>query len=572
MAEPTSDDLGDAKRVEAVIRDVEARSRVLLEIYEHAGESEEELVVRILEAAVALSGSEVGYLHFVHEDQQSLQLVAWSAGAKARCATVTASHYPLDQAGIWADCVRNRRAEIHNDYHTVEGRRGLPEGHFPVRRHLSVPVFEGERIAAVLGVGNKATDYSTGDANQLHLLANTLWTLALRKRAQTALGMSEALLRKVNGELEGRIQARTAELQRMMLMLKESESKFRALAESAPIHIQTLDAQGRITFMNQAALEFHGLASQEAAHGFDWRSRIHPDDLENHTPWTMAPGHGLWQEWEYRCLDAGGEYRWLLSRAVPEVGPRGALQGLIGNTIDITERLLQASRDRELEAAHAKSRIAAYLAHEINNPLMAINNCFRLIADHTPAGHPDRPFVDIMRKELVRIAGIVRTAYSLHRPGLPQVKETTVAETLLDLQALLQSKLSDREVTLEVEAADPSLRGQLPEELLRQVLFNLFQNALEVSLPGGRILCRYGREEGGLVLEVIDSGPGIAAEVAERIFEPGYTTKLGLETGGLGLGLATCRTLLESVGGAIGYRPADPGPGACFRIRIPWQG
>jgi signal transduction histidine kinase len=73
------------------------------------------------------------------------------------------------------------------------------------------------------------------------------------------------------------------------------------------------------------------------------------------------------------------------------------------------------------------------------------------------------------------------------------------------------------------------------------------------------------------VVVVTDNGSGIPVGVVPRIFEPGFTTKFGLETGGLGLGLSTCRTLLESVGGSIGFQHAEPGPGACFMIRLPWQ-
>lgn len=236
---------------------------------------------------------------------------------------------------------------------------------------------------------------------------------------------------------------------------------------------------------------------------------------------------------------------------------------------DVTARRREENVAREMEAAKALSRISAYLAHEINNPLTGIANSFRILEDAVPAGHPDRRFLAIIHSELDRIAGIVRTAYSIHRPGLPKVKQAYIREIVADLAALLGSKLTAQEVRLDVE--DGQLRGRLHEDLLRQVLFNVLMNALAVSPRGGRIRCRCSSEGTDLLLEVEDEGPGIPEALLPSIFEPGFTTKSDPEAGGLGLGLSTCRTLLESVGGAISYRPASPGPGACFRIRLPWQ-
>jgi signal transduction histidine kinase len=226
---------------------------------------------------------------------------------------------------------------------------------------------------------------------------------------------------------------------------------------------------------------------------------------------------------------------------------------------------------RNLEGLKAKSQIAAYIAHEINNPLAGIKQSFQVIAGAIPADHPDRPFVAIIARELDRIAGIVRMAYSIHRPGLPQVRDCLVGETLADLASLLVSKLRPRHLALELPELDRGLRGRLHEDILRQILFNVLQNAIEASPERGRIRCRCGRDGRDLVVEVEDQGPGVAPEIAAHLFESGFTTKSAQETGGLGMGLATCRSILQSVGGSIGFRNLAPGPGACFFLRLPWQ-
>ena len=146
-----------------------------------------------------------------------------------------------------------------------------------------------------------------------------------------------------------------------------------------------------------------------------------------------------------------------------------------------------------------------------------------------------------------------------------------MADVLVDLASLLSSKLRGRNLALELPQLDQTYRGRLHEDLLRQVLFNLLQNAIEASPEGGRIRCGCDREGEQLVVTVEDAGPGIPRELADHLFKSGFSTKRAPELGGLGIGLFTCRSLLQSVGGSIDCRNLDPGPGACFTVRLPWQ-
>jgi diguanylate cyclase (GGDEF)-like protein len=103
------------------------------------------------------------------------------------CRAEKTRHYPMENAGVWADSVRLRRPVIHNDFENVPNRKGMPEGHFPIRRHMSVPVMDGERIVAVAGVGNKETAYDESDVNQLTLFMTSMWSIIKQKRAQQIL-------------------------------------------------------------------------------------------------------------------------------------------------------------------------------------------------------------------------------------------------------------------------------------------------------------------------------------------------------------------------------------------------
>src|SRR5512137_682005 len=151
-----------------------------------AGLDLKDLLVATLDLAEELTGSRIGFLHFVGDDQTSLWLQAWSTRTTQRMCTAegAGAHYPIQKAGVWADCVRSRRPVVHNDYANLPERRGLPAGHAAVVRELTVPVLRSGRVVAVLGVGNKPDDYDDADVEDVAALADLAWDIAARKRAE----------------------------------------------------------------------------------------------------------------------------------------------------------------------------------------------------------------------------------------------------------------------------------------------------------------------------------------------------------------------------------------------------
>jgi len=170
--------------------------------------SSDELLEATLDEAEKLTGSRIGFYHFVDDDQQSLNLQNWSTQTKAEFCRAEGKgrHYPIDQAGVWVDCIRQRGPVIHNDYASLPHRKGLPPGHAAVIRELVVPVLRGDKIRAILGVGNKPADYTEENVKTVSLLADLAWEIAERKRAE------ERVL-QLNTELEHRVEARTRQLQ-----------------------------------------------------------------------------------------------------------------------------------------------------------------------------------------------------------------------------------------------------------------------------------------------------------------------------------------------------------------------
>jgi PAS domain S-box-containing protein len=159
---------------------------------------ERELLQMGIEEAVKLTASEIGYLHFVNADQQTIALYTWSEGTLKHCTAAYDSHYPVSAAGMWADTVRFRRPVLHNDYQSLPDRAGYPGGHAHLIRHLGVPLVENDVVHMLLGVGNKATDYDESDINELQLIGNDLWSIVGRRRAEVALAAAKEAAEAAN--------------------------------------------------------------------------------------------------------------------------------------------------------------------------------------------------------------------------------------------------------------------------------------------------------------------------------------------------------------------------------------
>ena len=144
----------------------------------------DQLLQAALDVAEALTYSEIGFLHFVASDQQEVSLQVWSSRTLAEMcfAEGQGRHYPISEAGVWVDCIHQRQPVIHNDYATLAHRKGLPEGHAPVRREATVPFIGDGQVRAVIGVGNKTCDYTEEDVAILQQVIGMAMDFAERHR------------------------------------------------------------------------------------------------------------------------------------------------------------------------------------------------------------------------------------------------------------------------------------------------------------------------------------------------------------------------------------------------------
>jgi PAS domain S-box-containing protein len=191
-------DITERKQAGDEIKRNEARLEGLLRISQHRAESIQEFLDSALEEAIALTGSKIGYIYHYDEAKREFTLNTWSKDVMEQCSVAEQQTvYALEKTGIWGEAVRQAKPIIINDFQAPHPlKKGYPEGHNPLCRFMTLPVFVGERIVGVVGVANKQTDYDNSDVRQLTLLMDSAWKFTERKRAEEALRESEQRVRR----------------------------------------------------------------------------------------------------------------------------------------------------------------------------------------------------------------------------------------------------------------------------------------------------------------------------------------------------------------------------------------
>ncbi len=203
----TGNDITDQRQAQDRLHLDDARLQALLTLSEMSEMPEQQITDFAMEAGVKLTRSTIGYLAFMSQDETVLTMHSWSKSAMDECAIIDKPIiYPIETTGLWGEPARQRRPVITNDYSAPDPlKKGYPAGHVQVRSHLGVPIFDGDLIIAIAGVGNKEEPYDESDVMQLRLLMDGMWRLLQRKRA------GDELQASYDG-LDRRVRDRTAEL------------------------------------------------------------------------------------------------------------------------------------------------------------------------------------------------------------------------------------------------------------------------------------------------------------------------------------------------------------------------
>jgi len=364
------------------------------------------------------------------------------------------------------------------------------------------------------------------------------------------------------------------ERKRAEMALRQSEERFRELANSIDQFAWTCDSAGRVSWYNQRWYDYTGTTSQEML-GEGWKSVHHPahvDRVVEHLERCLAAG----KEWEdtYPLRGRDGRYRWFLSRAVPIRDEHGRVQRWFGTNTDVTDsRQLQLALE---QADRRKNEFLAMLAHELRNPLTPIcNAAAALLQLIPPDASQQRLLAGMVRRQGSQLARLIDDLLDVAR----------ITQGRIDLKIERVSILSCIEAAIEM--VEPLVREKQHQLIVTQSLkplhvsgdrvrlvqcvANLLINAAKYTNPEGEIRVRHYEEASQAVIEVTDTGVGISAELLPQIFDLFVQGDQALDRsqGGLGVGLAICKQLIEMHQGSIEARSEGVGHGATFVVRLP---
>ena len=362
--------------------------------------------------------------------------------------------------------------------------------------------------------------------------------------------------------------------------LRRSEARYRALAAASCQAVWFWDpvtGMGEFDATQRWWEEVTGQspADQSARESQGWLDRVHPEDRERaQAAWVGALASGIPYDIEYRVLARTGEVRVIQARAVAVRGPEGEVREWVGTLSDVTER--RSVEEALREADRRKDEFLAMLAHELRNPLAPIRNAAEVLRR---TGGAD-PYLEQARSMIERqVAHMARLVDDLLDVSRISRSKILLRKERLDLAHLVRATAEDHRSLL--EGAGLALTLDLPPEpvwllgdptRLSQVLGNLLQNAGKFTNPGGRVSVYLTRDPGGLaVLAVEDTGIGLEPDILARLFQPFSQADRSLDRsrGGLGLGLALVKGLVDLHGGSVEAASGGTGKGSRFTVRLP---
>ena len=351
------------------------------------------------------------------------------------------------------------------------------------------------------------------------------------------------------------------------------ESILRGLAESLPQMVWAADSCGRKTFCSERYLRYTGAQNLEEMDQL-WSTFIHPDDRVAATrAWQNALISGQPYECQYRLRRKDGAYRNFLAQATPARDANGRIVSWIGSSTDVHEQKLVESALRKSEKLAIAGRLAANIAHEVNNPLTSATNAVYLALQDPTLSEASRTYLKLADNELRRLARLTRQTLRFHRQA---------AEPLLvDIRELMDSVL---------EAMVPVHLGIHPERRyqdcgkvlcyaddVKQALASVLANSLDAMPEGGRLAIRIrcihlsNQEVSCVRVTIADGGSGIPPALLQTVCEPFVTTKAAT---GTGLGMWVTKGIMERHGGLLRIRSSTNSPrrGTTVTLLFPYSG
>ncbi|MGB7872988.1 MAG: GAF domain-containing protein, partial [Anaerolineales bacterium] len=444
----------------------------------------DELLQLTLDEIEVLTGSTVSFYHSVEADQNTIVLQAWSTSTLKNMCTAEGkdSHYSVDEAGVWADCIRQRKPVIHNDYVSLAHRKGLPEGHASIVREMVIPILRDGQIVATLGVGNKPQDFTENDVELVSTFADFAWDIIERKQAEDA--------------------------------LRESEQKFRTLVDWTYDCEQWVDPQGKIVYISPSCERITGYKPEDFISDSDLLARIvHPDDhnfYKKHHQLVHDETADI-SSVEYRIIAKDGSEHWIEHNCRPLFGEDNHYLGRRVSNRDITgrkqtEKEIRERDQKENMLTQTIHSMQLEIARDLHDTIGQNIGYLRMKLDHL--SETNLTTQSDLKSEITNMLKVTNESYDLIRGTMTVLQSGGLADPL-PLFIQYANEIEERS-SFKVEVSSQGEPRPLSPNQVRQLFF-VFREALsniEKHARASQVSVKLIWEDVNLDLTIADNGRG----------------------------------------------------------------
>lgn len=519
---------------------------ILLELSQDISEfSTHELIEKTLDFAEEQTDSTIAFYHFVEDDQSTISLQTWSTNTlQNMCKAVgKGMHYPVEKAGIWAQCIRTRETIVVNDYKNYHIHYGLPEGHAPVNRFISMPVIRYDKIVAVLGVGNKEKDYTKEDVDVLKEISETLWNLISQKRLEDKANEARKKLKLILDNFSSFIYITDMDNYDILFMNEYGQNKFGRNLLGEKCH--------KLLYSSDKPCEFCSnkkILKMQESNNQDKLLQINELLINKKIYYNYEVYHQKEKCW-YEIRDS--IIQWFDGRLVK-----------LSISTDITQRKEAENSLKEI-AEHlqllndTKDKFFSIISHDLKNPLGSFKQVASILYDdyYTFSDEDRLEFLEALKDSSSNVYNLLENLLEWSRSQRGLIKFEAIETNLYELV-----KKSIDLATQTAENKNIKINNYIPIDLtykvdlnlINTVIRNLISNSIKFSLSGSSIDIGYLPKE-NLTLYVRDYGVGMDDEKIKNLFriDKSSSTLGTAREKGTGIGLILCKEFVEAHNGIL---------------------